>query len=206
MIEITKVVNPPSLGKMYRYQDTVYSTGDDEYGFHTRAAVNVYTFDIVKETPKGQWIQDEFHGIKPRFVLNSGRKRYAHKTKEQKEKRNAFINSNDELYQKEYYNKNKNAIIKYQINYKRKHPARRCINKMKIQTRHNEETLQFATRQRQLWSSDEAQFIEENAEVMTAREIAISIGRSYLATLTYASKNKIRLQTENKLHNKLITK
>lgn len=84
-------LNPPvfenkrlaSLGKMFRYQDTVYSAGNEDTGYSTRVSVNLDTFDIIKETLKGQWVQDEPRFLKPRFVLNHGRKRYAHHSKEE---------------------------------------------------------------------------------------------------------------------------
>lgn len=82
-IELNKVEKPKSLGKMYRYQDSVYSTGDEDYGYSTRVVVHVLEFNIIKETLKGQWIQDELRIIKPRFVLNHSRKRYAWHTKEE---------------------------------------------------------------------------------------------------------------------------
>jgi len=80
---LEQIEKPQSLGKMYRFIDTRYSVGDEDYGYSVRVTVNIYIFDIIKKTPKGQWIQNESRGIKPRFVLNHGRKKYAHRTKEE---------------------------------------------------------------------------------------------------------------------------
>src|SRR5688572_25089685 len=54
-----------TLGKLYRYEDQVYSTvsisvsGYETYGT-TPVQLNLLEFDIVKETPKGYWISYAF--------------------------------------------------------------------------------------------------------------------------------------------------
>ena len=82
-LEFKPIEKSQSLGKMYRYLDHVYSVGYEDTGYSTRVEVSLQAFDIIKETSKGQWIQDELCITKPRFVLNHGRKRYAWLTKEE---------------------------------------------------------------------------------------------------------------------------
>ncbi len=83
VVEFKEIEKPRSLGTMYRYQDYSYSVGSEDYGYSTQVQVNLHKFNIIKETLKGQWIQDELGIMKPRFVLNHGRKRYAWFTKEE---------------------------------------------------------------------------------------------------------------------------
>ncbi len=70
--------------KMYRYVDTLYSTGggDDYSSSSVYVKVVLLTYNIVRLTPKGAWVSG-FPGDKPRFVLNSARKRFACPTKEE---------------------------------------------------------------------------------------------------------------------------
>ena len=58
------------LGVLYRYYDT------SAHGFYN---IRCKTFMIIKKTPKGCWIS--YSGRK-KFVLDEGRKKYAHSTKE----------------------------------------------------------------------------------------------------------------------------
>lgn len=60
--------------RAYRYIDTVYSSGDDDYGFTTFVKVVLHEFEVIKETPKGIWIR--VPGRK-RFVNLGARKKYA---------------------------------------------------------------------------------------------------------------------------------
>lgn len=59
---------------LYRFFD-VRMCGYDDYA-PSRVEVRLDRFPIEKFTPKGFWIR-EFNGVK-RFVLNSGRKRFAY--------------------------------------------------------------------------------------------------------------------------------
>ena len=72
---------------LYRYAETFYSTGVDEWdnplpGY--LAQIHLHKFTIVKETPKGAWIQEEFHGLHSpkKFVLLTARKKFACRTKQ----------------------------------------------------------------------------------------------------------------------------
>lgn len=90
--------------------------------------------------------------------------------------------------------------------YKHKHPE--MIRKLRrsAQKRHNDESLMFATRHRQLWGADEDHFLKLNAQLLTARDIAFTLGRSYHAIMHRASLQKVPLLTEEKKHGRLVTK
>jgi len=67
-----------SIGaKYYRYHDARASTGSEEFGFSSRVDLFVSEYYVIKETPKGVWI--ESYGTK-RFVLHDSRKKFAHPT------------------------------------------------------------------------------------------------------------------------------
>lgn len=68
------------LGKAYRYVDTLHSSGSEEYGFSLYITVYLLEYQIVKETPRGIWIE-EYIG-KKRFVNLSARKKFACVSKE----------------------------------------------------------------------------------------------------------------------------
>ena len=70
------------IGKAYRYQDTLYSSGSEETGFHAYVRVNLLIYDVVKTTPKGMWIR-AFPGASSRFVRLNAKKKYACLTKEE---------------------------------------------------------------------------------------------------------------------------
>lgn len=53
---------------LYRYQNS----GD---------VVLLHTFPVIRRTPKGAWIHG--YGVKPQFVLDGTKKRYAYPTKEE---------------------------------------------------------------------------------------------------------------------------
>ncbi len=61
--------------KAYRYKDTVFSTGDEEYGYRTHLNVTLIEFNVVKETPKGFWVEDIIG--RRRFVNLHSQKKYA---------------------------------------------------------------------------------------------------------------------------------
>ena len=82
-MELKETVSKPlSLGTMYRYVDSRYSIGSEDYGYSTRVSVSILEYSVIKQTPGGVWIQDEWRIMKPRFVLNRGKKRFALETKE----------------------------------------------------------------------------------------------------------------------------
>lgn len=68
---------------MYRYEETRYAPPFDEFdnpcGKGT-IRVNLYTFQVVRKTPKGVWI-DSFG--REKFVLLRAKKKYAHFSKEE---------------------------------------------------------------------------------------------------------------------------
>ena len=64
--------------KAYRYKDTLYSWGDNGWAF---VRVHLEEFNVIKETPKGIWIQGKFGGRK-HFILLTARKKYACLSKE----------------------------------------------------------------------------------------------------------------------------
>jgi len=74
----------PTINKqMYRYQDTCFYT--DEYT--SQINIEVITFDVIKETPKGVWIGGTW-GYYPnyqrkKFVNLEARKKFACETKEE---------------------------------------------------------------------------------------------------------------------------
>lgn len=66
----------------YRFDDYGVSHGSEEYGFYSTREVTLREFRVIKETPKGAWIETTFCGDK-RFVLRDARKQYACATVEQ---------------------------------------------------------------------------------------------------------------------------
>jgi hypothetical protein len=89
--------------------------------------------------------------------------------------------------------------------YKQKHlnQIRICRNSQKIKD--NELTLSTAVNKGHSWENDELQYIKDNATIMTTKNIAFSLGRTYGAIIAVAFKHKIKLQTYQKLHGKLVT-
>lgn len=83
-IEIQKV----SLGKAYRYESRLYSSGDEEYGYHTHVMVELIEYEIIKRTNKGIWIIDNYRFvfmptyIGKKFVNLTARKKFACLTKD----------------------------------------------------------------------------------------------------------------------------
>jgi hypothetical protein len=73
--------------KVYRYEDCLYSTGSEEYGYHAEVQLELVEFNIVKETPKGIWIQFGTF-VEPRkegrkFINLHSRKKFATFTKKE---------------------------------------------------------------------------------------------------------------------------
>jgi hypothetical protein len=70
--------------KAYRYEARRYlcvvDADREEYGV-TSYKLELTTFHVAKETPKGYWFG--YWGRKDRFVLANARKKYAHLTKEE---------------------------------------------------------------------------------------------------------------------------
>lgn len=60
----------------YRFQDFGVSHGSEELGFYSTRQVELREFRVIKETPKGVWIETTFSGDR-RFVLTGARKQYA---------------------------------------------------------------------------------------------------------------------------------
>jgi hypothetical protein len=67
-------------------------------------------------------------------------------------------------------------------------------------------TLRTAYNNHSEWTDDDMDFLVENAQNLTANEIAIRLGRTHDSIITRASNYKIKLQTPEKLHGKLKTK
>lgn len=71
-------------GKLYRYEDRVYSTcsidpgGGEHYGT-TPVKVELSEFEVKKETPCGFWIGC---GFSKKWVSKTSRKRFAHPSRE----------------------------------------------------------------------------------------------------------------------------
>lgn len=84
-------------------------------------------------------------------------------------------------------------------------PAKLRASRLRTKQQHNDESQAFATNSGMLWDSSEIQFIRENAHIMTARDIACCISRSYAAVMVRACREKIKLMTYNKIHGRLIT-
>ena len=69
--------------RLYRYQEQSYSNGVDQFdnplpGYKLK--IELHTYRIIRETPKGVWIND--YG-KDRFVLLTAKKKFACRTKEE---------------------------------------------------------------------------------------------------------------------------
>ena len=74
--------------KFYRYEDQIYSYGDEEYGFFIGGPkVKLREYKVIKHTLKGVWIwiyeptQFNLCG-KKRFILLNARKKFACPTKD----------------------------------------------------------------------------------------------------------------------------
>jgi len=85
MLDFQKMAVERSVGEAYRYQehpvyyDRSYNPEYDDPNFvFSHMEVKLHTFHIKKFTPKGFWI---FGVMQNRFVLTSGKKRYAWLTK-----------------------------------------------------------------------------------------------------------------------------
>lgn len=85
LLLIEKTFEERSVGKAYRYEEHAvyrdisrnYEYDDPEMVF-SHMEVRLHEYNIKKFTPKGFWI---FRVMQDRFVLNSGKKRYAWLTK-----------------------------------------------------------------------------------------------------------------------------
>lgn len=73
------------MSDWYRYTDGRYASTLDEYERPVgggRAFLHLHTFPVIRETPKGVWIELWPHGPL-RFVLRGARKRFACPTQEE---------------------------------------------------------------------------------------------------------------------------
>ena len=89
--------------------------------------------------------------------------------------------------------------------YRRLHPEAKRVSKSEVQRRHNEESLEFAEAKGMRWGSDEDSFLRANALSMTARDIAFTLRRTYLAVTNRACKLGVPMMTEDKRHGRLVT-
>lgn len=60
----------------YRFEDYGVSHGSEDFGFYSSRQLSLREFNVVKETPKGVWIEGPF-GLTKRFVRLDAHKRYA---------------------------------------------------------------------------------------------------------------------------------
>jgi hypothetical protein len=102
--------------KAYRYIDTLYASGDEDYGYTTYLKVLLREYEVIKETPKGIWIEDLHVNKKSvlvgqRFVNLNSHKKFACLTKEDaslsfiaRKKRQVKILENQLKYAKEALN------------------------------------------------------------------------------------------------------
>lgn len=72
----------------YRFEDYGVAHGSEEYGFYSTRQLSLREFQVVKETPKGAWIEMPFL-LDRRFVRRDARKRFACPTVE--EARESFM-------------------------------------------------------------------------------------------------------------------
>jgi hypothetical protein len=78
-----------SLDKAYRYQEDIYSSGDEEFGYSSSVRLNLLEYEIIKRTAKGIWIIDNYRFVfmptyvGKKFVNLSARKKFACLTKEE---------------------------------------------------------------------------------------------------------------------------
>lgn len=73
---------------LYRFEDYGVSHGSEECGFYSTRELSLREFLVVRETPRGAWIEGPF-GLTRRFVRLNARKRYACPTVE--EARESFM-------------------------------------------------------------------------------------------------------------------
>ena len=89
--------------------------------------------------------------------------------------------------------------------WRKNNPDKWYSDKLKTVRRHNDETIPFATSNHQPWGSDEIEYIREVGQQMTAREIAIDLGRTYNAVIARACMEHIPLTNDDKRKGRLIT-
>lgn len=68
------------------------------------------------------------------------------------------------------------------------------------QDRDQDATLLYAENSHTRWDSGEVCYLRLHSKSETAVEIALDLGRTYLAVIMRAHNSKIRLQTDDKLH------
>jgi len=71
--------------------------------------------------------------------------------------------------------------------------------------RAQEETQEFATMSHQPWDTSDSEYLRRMGQVLTMRELALDLGRSYTAVSVRASLEKIPLITEDKKHGRRVT-
>ena len=100
----------------------------------------------------------------------------------------------------------KSGTYDYVKYWRRKNPSMRYAQRNRERVRYNKETLDRAVCRFKRWSRSEINYLRENAEVKTAREMTFDLGRSYLGVMMKAWFCKIPLLTEDKKHMRLVTK
>ena len=72
--------------------------------------------------------------------------------------------------------------------------------------RHNEESQETAVNRFKRWTNTEIDYLAEFAKTKTARQLAKVLNRTYSAIIYKCFREHITLMTEDKKHNKLVTK
>ena len=108
-------------------------------------------------------------------------------------------------YYRIYRVEHKDEVLAYGKKYKERNRSKIRADSHASNKRYNEELMNYATSHRSRWYSHDIQFLKDNAAIMTARDIALSLGRTYQAVLMKAHKQRIALMTPDKLYGRLTT-
>ena len=106
---------------------------------------------------------------------------------------------------REWYSSHLDYFLKHTKEWRKTNPTRKYTQKKKETDRYNEGTLICADNAGLGWAEYDIEFLRINKERLTARELAMELGRSYSAIIAKAFKEKIPLMTEDKKHMRLVT-
>lgn len=73
--------------KFYRYEIVEYTTVGDDGDYHTSSFpnpnLNLYEYDLHKETPKGYWLNTGWFEGHHKWIPKESKRRYAYPTKQE---------------------------------------------------------------------------------------------------------------------------
>lgn len=108
-------------------------------------------------------------------------------------------------YYKEWRKNNRELSRMYGKVWRKRHINEWRIIRNNQKIRDNDESRLFATNWYSRWTSDEIDYIKNNAKKKTVREMCIDLGRTYGAIIIKAHYSHIKLMTQDKMCGKLVT-